>query len=114
AAKRFAVGGFDIAMMARDVDKLAPLKSEIEELGQTALAVRCDAGDENSIRDAFARVREQLGDPSVLIYNVGAFEMGGLLEVSAETFQHCWRVGAFGAFLAAQEVAPAMLERGEG
>lgn len=41
AAKRFAVGGFDIAMMARDVDKLAPLKSDNGRRIGLRMAHRC-------------------------------------------------------------------------
>ncbi|HEY8426914.1 MAG TPA: SDR family NAD(P)-dependent oxidoreductase [Sandaracinaceae bacterium] len=114
AARRFARGGLSVAMMARDTSKLEPLRSELETEGRTTIAVRCDASEEASVREAFARVREELGDPTVLIYNAGTFRMGGILDVSPEDFERCFRVGAFGAFLAAREVAPAMVAHGRG
>jgi NAD(P)-dependent dehydrogenase (short-subunit alcohol dehydrogenase family) len=40
--------------------------------------------------------------------------MGGILEVSPEDFERCWKVGCHGAFLCAREVLPAMVERGAG
>lgn len=114
AARRFAHGGLSVAMMARDAAKLEPLRQELEKEGREAIAVRCDATDEASVRDAFAKVRSELGDPSVLVYNAGAFHMGGLLEVSPKDFESAWRVTALGAFLSAREVAGAMVSRGEG
>ena len=37
-----------------------------------------------------------------------------MLEVTAELFERSWRANCLGAFLGAQEVLPAMLERGRG
>jgi NADP-dependent 3-hydroxy acid dehydrogenase YdfG len=39
---------------------------------------------------------------------------GTLMETKPSTFENTWRVNAFGAFLAAKEVVPAMLEAGRG
>jgi NAD(P)-dependent dehydrogenase (short-subunit alcohol dehydrogenase family) len=73
-----------------------------------------DASDEASIRATFARVREEMGAPEVLLYNAGAFQAGGVLELSATAFEQAWRVNCLGGLLAAQAVLPAMLERGRG
>jgi NAD(P)-dependent dehydrogenase (short-subunit alcohol dehydrogenase family) len=114
AARRFAKEGYAVALMARGEDKLAPVHQEIEGLGGQALSVPCDATDPTSVQQAFARVRHELGDPEVFVYNAGAFKMGGLLELDAETFEHCWRANCYGGFLASQQVLPKMLERGRG
>jgi NAD(P)-dependent dehydrogenase (short-subunit alcohol dehydrogenase family) len=39
---------------------------------------------------------------------------GKLMDTRPSTFENTWRVTTFGAFLAAQEVVPAMLKRGSG
>jgi NAD(P)-dependent dehydrogenase (short-subunit alcohol dehydrogenase family) len=74
----------------------------------------CDAGDADSVAAAFARVRDTLGDPAVLIYNAGSYAPGGILEIDPERFESAWRANCYGGFLAAREVLPAMLKAGAG
>ena len=76
-ARRFASEGFAVALMARGEESVAGAQEEIEELGGTALPVSADATDPLSVESAFGRVREELGDPEVFVYNAGAFQMGG-------------------------------------
>ena len=59
-------------------------------------------------------MREELGEPEVFVYNAGAFQMGGILELSPEQFDDCFRANCSGAFYGAQQVLPAMVERGSG
>ena len=81
-ARRFAREGFAVALMARSEESVAGAREEIEGKGGTALPVATDATDPASVQAAFERVREELGDPEVFVYNAGAFQMGGILEVS--------------------------------
>ena len=78
-ARRFAREGFAVALMARREESVAGARSEIEERGGTGLPVAADATDPASVAAAFGRVREELGDPEVFVYNAGAFQMGGIL-----------------------------------
>jgi NAD(P)-dependent dehydrogenase (short-subunit alcohol dehydrogenase family) len=66
------------------------------------------------VASAFKEVRNGLGDPEVFVYNAGAFQMGGILEVSPDQFDECFRANCSGAFYGAQQVLPAMVERGRG
>ena len=113
-AVRFAQGGFALALVARRDESLRPVQTEIEGLGSLVRSYVGDASDEASIRATFARVREEMGAPEVLLYNAGAFQAGGVLELSATAFEQAWRVNCLGGLLAAQAVLPAMLERGRG
>jgi len=113
-AVRFARGGFAVALIARRDPSLQPVQAEIESFGGVARSYVADASDEASIRATFARVGEEMGAPEVLLYNAGAFQAGGVLELSATAFEQAWRVNCLGGLLAAQAVLPAMLERGRG
>jgi len=113
-ALRFAREGFALGLMARGQDKLTPVQAEIEKSGGTALSLPTDATDPASVASAFAQVREKLGAPEVFVYNAGAFQMGGILEITPEQFDHCWKANCFGGFLGAQQVLPAMVERERG
>jgi NAD(P)-dependent dehydrogenase (short-subunit alcohol dehydrogenase family) len=113
-AGRFAGEGFAVAMMARQEESLAEIRQDIEGDGGTALPIPADATDPDSVAAAFERVRAELGDPEVFIHNAGAFQMGGVPEVSPAQFDECFRANCAGAFYAAREVLPAMVEAGRG
>lgn len=113
-AKRFAREGFAIGLMARSEESLSAARDEVEGAGGTALAIQADATDSASVAQAFDKVREELGDPEVFVYNAGAFQMGSILELTPEQFDDCFRANCSGAFYGAQQVLPAMLEKGRG
>jgi NADP-dependent 3-hydroxy acid dehydrogenase YdfG len=95
-ARRFAVEGFAVAMMTRREESLAQIRQDID--GGTALPVSADARNADSVAAAFERIRAELGDPEVLVYNVGTFQMGGVLEVSPVQFDECFRANCAGPF----------------
>jgi NAD(P)-dependent dehydrogenase (short-subunit alcohol dehydrogenase family) len=113
-AHRFAREGFAVALMARNEDGLSGIRQEIEGEGGAARSISADATDPVSVRAAFGRVRDELGDAEVFVYNAGAFQMGGILEVTSEKFDECFKANCAGAFYAAQQVLPAMVEAGRG
>jgi NAD(P)-dependent dehydrogenase (short-subunit alcohol dehydrogenase family) len=113
-ARRFAREGFAVALMARREGSVAGVREEIEGAGGTALPVSTDATDPASVAAAFDEVRSNLGDPEVFVYNAGAFQMGGILDLSPEKFDECFKANCAGAFYAAQQVLPAMVEAGRG
>jgi NAD(P)-dependent dehydrogenase (short-subunit alcohol dehydrogenase family) len=113
-ARRFAGEGFGLALMARREESVAGVREELEGGGGTALPVSADATDPYSVAAAFELVRDKLGDPEVFVYNAGAFQMGGILDLSPEQFDTCFRANCAGAFYASQQVLPAMVEAGRG
>ncbi len=113
-ARRFAREGYAVALMARGQGKLAPVEEAIRAEGGAPLSVPTDASDPASVAASFARVRDELGPVGVLVYNAGAFTMGGIADISPSELEASWRANCFGAFLAAREVVPAMVAAGRG
>ncbi len=113
-ARRFAGEGFAVALMARREESVAAVREEIEAGGGEAQPTPTDATDPDSVAASFERIRNDLGDPEVFVYNAGAFQMGGVLEVSPAQFDECFRANCAGAFYAAREVLPAMVEASHG
>ncbi|MBC8122843.1 MAG: SDR family NAD(P)-dependent oxidoreductase [Gemmatimonadaceae bacterium] len=111
-ARRFAREDFAVGLMARG--KSDQIQQEIEDSGGKAVCISTDASNPDSVASAFAQLREQLGPPEVFVYNAGLFEVKGILELTPERFEQCWRVNCLGAFLGAQQVLPAMVERKQG
>lgn len=112
-ARRFAAE-YAVALIARQEDQLAVFGRQIHDAGGIALTVSADVSKEQEILIAFERIRRELGETDVLIYNAAMRPFGTLMETKPATFERTWRVGVFGAFLAAQQVVPAMLEKERG
>jgi NAD(P)-dependent dehydrogenase (short-subunit alcohol dehydrogenase family) len=112
-ARRFAKQ-YAVAINARSADYLRTLGDELRKGGAQVLEIPGDIGDPAQVSSAFARVRAELGEPEILLYNAGSGTWGTIVEVTAEQYEAAWRVNAFGAFLCAKEVAPAMTARGHG
>jgi NAD(P)-dependent dehydrogenase (short-subunit alcohol dehydrogenase family) len=113
-ARRFAREEFTVALMARTEDSLHAIREDIRARGGAAIVVPADATDPASVAAAFARVRAEVGDPAVFVYNVGDFPIAGILEITPEQFECSWKVDCFGAFLGAREVLPAMVRARRG
>jgi NADP-dependent 3-hydroxy acid dehydrogenase YdfG len=112
-ARRFAQE-YAVALIARDAGKLTGFAQEIEAQGGHAFPVPADVSKTAEIETAFAAIRAKLGEVDVLLYNAAMRPFGRLMETKASTFENTWRVNAFGAFLCAQQVVPAMLRKGTG
>jgi len=109
-ARRFSADGYAVALMARRTDLTGRLAAELAR----AKAYACDVADAGSVANAFDAARADLGDADVLVFNAGSGVWGTVEDVSPEDFERAWRVNAFGLFLAARRVIPAMRARGGG
>jgi len=105
-ARLLRSAGLQVALGARDIDKLASLASEIG-----ALTVRTDATQPASVAAAFQHVDRELGAPDVVIYNASARLRGPFVDLDPAAVQAALSLSAFGGFLVAQEAARRMLER---
>ncbi len=118
---KFAKEGFFTVLTTRRASNAAALEEAVREQGGDGMTVELDLASRDSISAAFARVREEAGDPSVLVYNAGYLEGRDLppekelLEhIPFELFETAQHISSSGPFLVAQEVLPAMRERGAG
>ena len=112
-ARRFATD-YAVAILARSADYLKGLATEMRTGGAAVIELPCDVGDRAQLAKAFDTIRADLGEPATLLYNAGSGSWGTITEITAEQYEKDWRVNALGAFLAAKEVAPAMIVRGRG
>ena len=120
-AQKFAMEDFFVVLTTRTTANASPLQEAIHELGGESMIVELDLVSSDSISNAFAQVREQAGDPDVLVYNAGYLEgrdlppeMELLEHIPVEMFDTAQHISSRGPFLVAKEVLPAMRERGEG
>ena len=120
-AQKFAKEGYFVVLTTRNAANASALEKAIREQDGESMIVELDLVSRESISEAFAQIREQAGDPDVLVYNAGYLEGRDLppekelLEnLPVEMFETAQHIASRGPFLVAQEVLPAMRERGEG
>jgi NAD(P)-dependent dehydrogenase (short-subunit alcohol dehydrogenase family) len=110
--KTFARTGMNVAMAARGEERLAALRTE--DLGDRVEAYPCDSTDPGAVAALFEQASAALGEPDLVVYNAGAFRPGGILDIAAEEFERCWRVGCLGGFVVGQAAARRMVPSGRG
>lgn len=120
-AQKFAAQGFFVALTTRQSANAAGLESAIQGEGHACMTVELDLASEESIKAAFARVRDEAGDPEVVVLNAGYLEGRDLpaeqelLEhIPVEMFDTAQDIASRGPFLVAKEILPAMRIRGSG
>jgi len=109
-SRRFAAGGYRVAMVARDAERLAGLEREIP--GSRGYAA--DVADAASVKDVVARVAADLGAPGVLIHNAVAGHFGEFLDVTPDALEQTFRTNVLSLMLLGQAVVPLMLAAGAG
>jgi NAD(P)-dependent dehydrogenase (short-subunit alcohol dehydrogenase family) len=97
------------------------LAAAIREQRGECTTVELDLSSQASIAAAFATIRQDAGEPEILIYNAGYLEGRDLppgqelLEfIPVEMFDTAHHIASRGPFLVAKEVLPAMRQKGNG
>jgi len=109
-AARFDNAGYRIALLSRSANFSEKLASSLSE----ARCYICDVSDPASVVSAFSELQAEMGDVDVLIYNAGGGSWQTVDEITPDDFERSWRVNAFGALVASQQIIPAMKQRGSG
>ena len=120
-ALKFAREGSFTVLTTRSEPNASALATAIREQGGECMIVELDLASADSVATAFARIRQQAGDPDILIYNAGYLEGRDLppgkelLEhIPLEMFDTAQHIASRGPFLVAKEVLPAMRRKGAG
>ncbi|MFY9670637.1 MAG: SDR family NAD(P)-dependent oxidoreductase, partial [Trebonia sp.] len=113
-ARRFAVGGYRVTLVARSTDGLRDLAGTLADTGAEISTVAADAGDPDGLG---ARMRELYrgdGAPGVIVYSAVMGAPDQLLSSSVAHLQAAYSVDVISAIVVAQVAAPAMRAAGFG
>jgi NAD(P)-dependent dehydrogenase (short-subunit alcohol dehydrogenase family) len=120
-AQKFAKEGFHVVLTTRTASNAAGLEQAITDSGGQASTVELDLSSESSVQGAFVRIRQEVGDPDVVVLNAGYLEGRDLppdqelLEfIPTEMFDTAQHIASRGPFLVAKEVMPTMRQKGRG
>ncbi|MGI9412191.1 MAG: SDR family NAD(P)-dependent oxidoreductase, partial [Hyphomicrobiales bacterium] len=109
-ARRFAAGGYRVALVARSIDRLKEFEAELPG----SLALACDITDPAALDDMLAQCRSELGEPDVGVHNAARGVWGSFLEIDPADMEQNFAVNTMSLLHLARAVAPAMIERGSG
>jgi NAD(P)-dependent dehydrogenase (short-subunit alcohol dehydrogenase family) len=109
-ARRFAAGGFQVAMLARNGERLAALQAEL----QGSRAYACDVTDPAALTAALDRVVADMGAPSVVVHNAVGGAFGNFLEIDPAVLERNFQVNVMALLHLARHLSPAMIAAGEG
>ena len=101
--------GMEVALAARNIDKLVSLKKEIN-----AKTFKCDASDINEVSSLFRELDQSFGIPNLVIYNPSSRIRGGIGDLDPKETQEAINITCFGGFLVAQEASKRMLKNKKG
>jgi short-subunit dehydrogenase len=101
---------YEVAMLARNAERLGKLAKEIEG----AHAYTCDVSDTEYLQQTLASIVTDLGAPSVVIHNAVGGAFGNFLDIDPDVLARNFKVNTMALLHLAQSTAPAMIDAGEG
>jgi len=109
-ARRFADGGYRVALLARNEARLATIEKELSN----AKGYPCDVSDAAQVELTAAAVERDLGKPNVVIHNAVGGGWGTFLEIEPSLLNRNFQVNVMGLLYLARRFAPAMIDAGHG
>src|ERR1700751_5076640 len=113
-ARRFAVGGYRITLVARSADGLRDLAGTLADTGAKVSTVAADASDPDGLGARMTELYLGNGAPGVIVYNAVMGAPDRLLSSTVAHLQAAYSVDVISAIVVAQVAAPAMLAAGFG
>ena len=109
-SRRFAAGGYQVAMLARTEERLSQLERDIPH----TTGFGCDVSDQAAVDTTLAAIKANLGAPEVLIHNAVGGAFGTFLEIEPAVLEQNFQVNTMGLLYLARAVAPDMIAAGKG
>lgn len=109
-ARKFTAAGYQVAMLARNADRLAALEAELP--GSRAYAF--DIADLDRLTEVCRAVQADMGTPDVIVHNAVRATFKPFMEADPADLERNFRINTTSLLYIARELTPAMTERGTG
>ncbi len=113
-ARKFVNEGCDVALLSRSSAYIKNLSTRLAKSGRKAIPIPTDIAEADEVARSFDRIREELGDPDILVNHAANAAWGSFADLTPEAFEGAWRVCTLGGFLCSKQVVPGMLQKGGG
>jgi NADP-dependent 3-hydroxy acid dehydrogenase YdfG len=112
-ARRLAIDGASVVLVARRRDRLQALAAEIERTGGTALAVQADITDRTQAEAAVQQSVDRFGRVDVLVNNAGLMLLGPVVGADPDEWDRMIAINTQGLLYATHAALPHLLKAAE-
>ena len=109
-ARRFSNGGYKVAMIARDKERLKSLEDKLED----SKGYSCELRNQEYLNSTIDNIIKDFGYPDVFIHNAVRGTRGNFLEFTSEELQSNFDINVLALHRIAQKVAPEMIKKNKG
>jgi 3-oxoacyl-[acyl-carrier protein] reductase len=113
-ATALAEAGADLALCARDAEKLAETAEVVTNTGRNAECVVADVGDSGSVAEAVVRTLEVFGRIDVLVNNAGVTDDNLLIRMTDDEWERVIHTNLTGTYLFMRAVTKPMMKQRSG
>jgi NAD(P)-dependent dehydrogenase (short-subunit alcohol dehydrogenase family) len=108
--RRFHDGGYQVAMLARNADRLAAVASELSD----AFGLPCDVSDPSALRASLGEAEARGGAPKAVVHNAVGGAFANFLDIEPEVLERNFQVNVMALMHLARWAAPRMETAGGG
>jgi NAD(P)-dependent dehydrogenase (short-subunit alcohol dehydrogenase family) len=113
-AKALSGAGAQIALVARDRDRMESVRSDIAASQQTAEVFVADVTQEDQVARLAEEIKGRFGSPQILINNAGINVRKNLADFTLDEFRSVLDASLISTFLMCRAFAPGMQGTGYG
>lgn len=106
--RRYAEGGYRVAMLARDVGRLDTLAREVPD----SFALPCDVGDPDALHAALDQAAAAGGPVKAIVHNAVGGAFGNFLDVDPAVLEANFRINVMALYHIARWAVPHMEAEG--
>ncbi|NEQ30269.1 MAG: SDR family oxidoreductase [Leptolyngbya sp. SIO4C5] len=114
AALLFAEKGYNVAIAARQLERLEAVAAEIRAKGQAAIAVSTDVSEAAQVEALVEKALAQFGHIDVLVNNAGICLTGNVDEMTLADWHQLIDVNLWGYIHTLHYLLPQMVQQGSG
>ena len=108
----FANSGWDLILLARNMESMERLKSELVTTKSKISLVKCDLSNSLEIDNCVKEAIKRYGCPSVLINNAGCAFNGSLVEMDLSQWEQTMQINLTSVFQICSSIIPKMRKNG--
>lgn len=109
-AERFAAGGYRLALLSRNAERLQAVASRLAG----AEAFVCDVADEQALAATLDAVKSAMGTPKIVVHNAVGGAFGNFLEIDPGALAANFRINCMALLQIARAIVPDMIAGGGG
>jgi uncharacterized protein len=114
-ARLAAQQGANLVLLARSMDKLQSLKTELEQSNKVSVIVRSlDVANTEAVRKVFNEILAEIGHVDILVNNAGFGVFRHAHEANLDEIKAMFEVNVIGLMTCTSLVLPSMRQRGKG